>query len=141
MTNNEKGVVLTVVIIVTLMVVLIAGYVMTMAYNQKRLSNAVSGRRIRAYYRAQAGVVDAQWRLRTNTTTGLVASPLSSGARDFNNPLFDPLPYSLNLTTNTMNVPNLETDDVIVNIEGAKGPSSDTAAPEFRVIESRGKDT
>lgn len=53
-------------------------FTMNMAYQRTRLVDTVGIKRTRDYYRAQAGVVDAAWRLRANVPppgyTGAAAS-------------------------------------------------------------------
>ena len=64
--QNSKGVALTVVVIVLIMVALLTGYVASLGYNQRRVTDAASGRRAKIFYRAKAGAVDAAWRIRVN---------------------------------------------------------------------------
>ena len=89
--NSEQGAALTVAIMAVIMLTAVAGYSLTLAYHQKKLMDTVSGKRIIAYYRAQAGVVNAYWRIRTNYTTGL--SPAGSFATDS----YNPDPYSIDV--------------------------------------------
>ena len=67
--NNSRGMALVVVMVVIIMLTIIAGFVANLGYNQRRLLDVASGHRIRVYYRAQAGVVDALWRIRVNYLT------------------------------------------------------------------------
>ena len=129
-TKGDQGAVLTLVIIIIIILTLLAGYILSFAYNQRRLAGHLSGAHLKAYYRAQAGVVNAQWRIRTNTFTDIGGA----GGNNFLNPAWNPGPYSINLTTNTVSQPPLATDDVQVDI-GA------TTAEGFRLIESTGSDT
>jgi Tfp pilus assembly protein PilX len=88
---NDKGMALVVVIVVVIMLALLAGYVTQLGYNQRRLSDTAGGRRAKIYYNAQAGVVHANWRIRTNYTAGLV--PAGSFLVD----AYDPNPYSIDV--------------------------------------------
>jgi len=82
---------LTVVIIIIIMLGLLATYVTQLGYNQRRLSDTAGGRRAKIYYRAQAGLVDANWRIRTNYTASL--SPVGSFLVDG----YDPGAYQLDV--------------------------------------------
>ena len=135
-TQSDKGAVLTVVIIVIIILTLLAGYTLNFAYNQRRLTNRLSGTQLKAYYRAQAGVVNAQWRIRTNFVTDIGGVV---GGNDFLNPAWNPDSYSINLTTNVVSHPPLATDDVLVDI--GEVDTSATPAKGFRRIESTGRDT
>ena len=89
--QNDKGMALTVAIIIIILLGLLAGYMTQMGYNQRRLADTAGGRRAKAYYRAQAGLVDANWRIRTNYTgtttyTGSALNPPGSFAVDAYNP-------------------------------------------------------
>ena len=68
---SDKGVVLTVVIVIIIVLASLTLYVTTLTYNQKKLADSAGGRRSKVYYRAQAGVIDANWRIRTNYTAGI----------------------------------------------------------------------
>jgi len=116
MIKSDKGAILTVVIMVIVLLTLLAGYTLNFAYNQKRLTDRSSGAHLKAYYRAQAGVVDAQWRLRTDPG-GLFAA---------NGPAYNPPAYSLDIDGDGVN-------DVTVDI-GA-------TTAQGRLIESIGRDT
>lgn len=89
--GNPKGVALTLVIVIMIMLGLIAGVVTSLGISQKKLMDAASGRRAKIYYRAQGGVINADWRIRTDYTTGL------SPAGTFTNDAYDPGPYSLDV--------------------------------------------
>ncbi len=129
-TKNDKGAVLTVVIIIIIILTLLAGYILNLAYNQKRLTDHLSGTHLKAYYRAQAGVVNAQWRIRNN----VVGDIGGSGANDFLNPSWNPGPYSIDLSTDAVHSPPNAADEVQIDI-GA------TTAQGFRLIEATGSDT
>jgi Tfp pilus assembly protein PilX len=66
---NDSGVAMTVVLIILVLLVTLSGAVMTLSYNQKKVVSSAGGKRAVGYYRAKAGVVDAFWRIRTNTGT------------------------------------------------------------------------
>ncbi len=91
---NDKGVALTVVIVIVIVMALISGYVTVLSYNQVKLANTAGGRRAKVYYRAQAGVVDANWRIRTNYVTGLTPIPGILGFRDAS---WNPNPYQIDV--------------------------------------------
>ncbi len=81
--NDQRGAALLVAIIVIVMVTGLAATFMRMAYNMKLVMYGVSGGRTYAHYRAQAGIVDAQFRLRTNYLNGLASpAPPANGFRD-----------------------------------------------------------
>lgn len=107
--GNEKGVALLVVITFATVISLIAAYVLRLSYNQARQVDAVSIRRTMNNYRAQAGVVDAMWRIRTNTIP-----PGSAGS--FLTPTFDPLPYFINVNDDTASAGELAASNVRVDI-------------------------
>ena len=67
--NDTRGVALVIVIIVVVMLTLIGSFVASLGYNQRKLLETMSGQRAKIYYRAQAGLVDANWRIRTNYLT------------------------------------------------------------------------
>ena len=93
--RNERGLALAAAIAIIMILVLLAGYVTQLSYNQKKLSASGSGQRVRNYYRAQAGVVDAGWRIRANYTVGLP----NGGTAPFNftNDGYNPGPYNLDV--------------------------------------------
>lgn len=116
---------ITVVVIAILTLTLLAGYVMTLAYNQKKIVDQVSGNRVQRYYAAQAGVVDAQWRIRNNSTTEL-------GGGTFTNSVFSPT-YYLNLATDSVHS-NCASGDNVKVVIGAFGAE----VPDLRKIQSSG---
>ena len=87
-----------------------------LGYNQKKLSDAAGGRRAKIYYRAQAGVVEANWRIRENI------------GGNFTTPAYDPAPYSIDVDGDTVN-------DCTIDI----GPVTN-AATKQRAIASTGLD-
>ena len=143
--RNEKGS-LTVVLMYTLFVTMLAGFALTLALNQKRLTDAAAGRRMVAYYRARAGVIDAFWLIRTNPMNGsqktvinagaivLISTRTPSGAQNFSNPDWDPDPYYLDLDGNTASLSERTVDDVKVDIGYIDGNTG------LRAVESEGLD-
>lgn len=91
--RNDRGMALTVVMIIVIMLALLAGYMTQMGYNQRRLADTAGGRRAKVYYRAQAGLVEAAWRIRENHTAGL--TPAS--ALGFNDDTYNPNPYQIDI--------------------------------------------
>ncbi len=65
--SNERGAILFIAIIFSLVVTSVMVFTMNMAYQRTRLVNTVGIERTEFYYHAQAGLVDAFWRLRTST--------------------------------------------------------------------------
>ena len=110
------------VIIITVVLALIAGFSANLAYNQRRLRDAASGKRIKIYYCAQAGLVVAMWQIRHNVTGGLTP------AGSFTDPAYDPAPYSWDVAKEGWN-------DVTVDI----GPVTNLATGQ-RLIVSTGLD-
>ena len=110
--KKQDGVALAVVIIVIILLTLVTAFTANLGYNQKRLMDASSGRRIKIYYRAMGGAVDASWRIRTNYTTGLVP------AGTFTNPLYDPGPYALDV--DGVNGNDTDVDIGPVNAQGVR---------------------
>ncbi len=97
MRSDEKGVALMVVLMTGLMIVLIASYALNFGYNQKKQIRSLAGTtRPRVYYLAQAGVMDAMWRIRKNISPPGVAV-VTSGATSFNTTSYDPAPYYINI--------------------------------------------
>lgn len=64
--RSQQGLVLTLAITTILLIMSVAGAALTLAYNQRLLTDDLAAQRTRSYWYAQAGVVDAQWRIRTN---------------------------------------------------------------------------
>ena len=63
--KNSKGVALTVVFVVLVMLTLLSALIMSLGYNRKRLIT-LQGLQVKTYYLARGGVVDAYWRLQNN---------------------------------------------------------------------------
>ncbi len=101
--DNKNGIALTVVIVVLMILVMMAGYILSLGYNRRRVVDAASGTRAKIYYRAQAGVYDANVRIRKNYTVGLVP------AGSFLTPAYDPGAYNIDVDGNG-------TNDCTVNI-------------------------
>ncbi len=120
---NDKGMALSIVIVVIIMLALIAGYAAQLGYNQRRLTDISGGRRAKVYFLAQAGVIDANWRIRNNYTVGL--SPVGS----FTNDNYNPNAYSVDVN-------NDGTNDVTVDIGAVTN-----ALTKQRSISSTGLDT
>lgn len=72
--NDSKGVAMVVVIVVIIMLTLIGSFMANYSYNQQRIVTVSSGRNIVLQYRAQAGIVDANWRIRTNYGTNFTVA-------------------------------------------------------------------
>ena len=64
--SRTEGVALTVVLIIITVLSLLVWSVLALAYNQKLMVDRVNARHTRAEARAQAGLVNARWRIRTN---------------------------------------------------------------------------
>ena len=64
--RSSKGIALAVALVTILCLLTVAGAILTLGYNFNLIINNMGGTRSVDYYKAQAGVVDAQWRLRTN---------------------------------------------------------------------------
>ncbi|HTL69850.1 MAG TPA: hypothetical protein VL404_01020 [Candidatus Eisenbacteria bacterium] len=108
--RGERGMVMTVAILAVTMIALLAAYVLTVAYNHRRLAQSVGGVRMRAAMYAQAGVVDAQWRLRTDPGGTFAAGGTA----------YDPPAYSLDVNGDG-------TNDVSVDISAVTdGPDGNT---------------
>src|SRR3989338_8933204 len=116
MVQNSKGVALTVVVIVLIMVALLTGYVASLGYNQRRVTDAASGRRVKVNYRAQAGMVDAMWRIRTDYrgVTDYTAAALTP-AGTFTDPNFNPNPYLIDVDRDGANDVSVDIGTVQVN--------------------------
>jgi hypothetical protein len=107
---------LTVVIIVLMMLVLLGGYILTLAYNHYRLQQSVGGQRMAAYYRARAGVVDAQWRIRRDPG-GLFAA---------GGPAYNPSAYSLDIDDDGVNDVTVDISEVIDSVSASADSGGNT---------------
>lgn len=90
---NERGLALTIVIIVIIMLVIISAFSANVGFNQKKLIDGASGRRAKIYYKAQAGVMNATWRIQNDYTVGLAP------AGTFTTAAYNPGPYMLDVDT------------------------------------------
>ena len=117
--RDRRGVALTVVLVVAVLLTLISGFVLMLGYNKRRLT-LTGGRKAQIYFHAKAGMVDAMWRIRTNYTNGLAP------AGSFTTPAYNPNAYSLDTDGNG-------TMDVTVDI-GSVGANG------VRTIQSNGLD-
>ena len=57
--SNNRGMAITVVMITLILLSLLAGYSLNLSFNQTRLFQNSAGKRVKVYYAAQAGVVNA----------------------------------------------------------------------------------
>ena len=103
-------------IIMIVLLTLLSGYLLQLGYNQKKLMVVASGKRAKTYYRATAGAVEAEWRIRVNRTTGLAP------AGTFTNDAYDPNPYNIDVDADG-------TDDCTINI----GPVLNAALKNRRI--------
>ena len=76
---------MTIVIIVIVIMAFLATLITTLGYNQRKLSDSAGGRRAKIYYQAQAGVIEARWRIRENI------------GGNFTTDAYDPAPYSIDV--------------------------------------------
>ena len=106
---DQKGAALTVAIIFAMIIALVAGYVLTFGYNQTRQIETVGVRRTAIYYRAQAGVVDAAWRIRTFSAPPGTACSLSADN-------CDPAIYYIDIDTDTASSGETAESDVKIDI-------------------------
>lgn len=76
--GNSKGIALLVVIMIIVTLAMAAAYSMSVGYNQQNVVNAAGGKRVVVENAAQAGMVDAMWRIRTGYrgTTTYTTAPL-----------------------------------------------------------------
>ena len=88
---DSKGVALTVVVVVLVMMALLSAYVSTLGFHQRKITDAASGGRTKIFYRAKAGVVDATWRIRVNYFQGQIPP------NTFLNANWDPPVYNLDV--------------------------------------------
>jgi Tfp pilus assembly protein PilX len=137
--HSRSGFILVLTIIMIVILTLVAVQVLSLGAHQKRLADAVSGKRMVAHYRSQAGLVDAQWRIRENVTalhpTGSLNS--SSPSQDFADPAWNPPVYYIDLDSDTTSLvrrsSGVNIDDVQVDIGAMTGGS--------RAIDSVGYDS
>ena len=123
--KNQAGFVLALTIIVIVILTFVVMLVLSLGVHQKTLADAVSGTRMVAYYRSQAGIVDAQWRIRENVIhldkNGDLNSDLVDNGKDFSFPEWDPPAYYIDLDDDTTSLTRRSVaggniDDVQVDI-------------------------
>lgn len=133
---SERGVVLTVVIIVIIMVAILSAFVTNLAYNQKKLMDSITGKRVLLEYRARAGAIHAAWRIRENVIGANATLPAPTFSACTGNPggtfNFLDAAYTCNYTLDVNRDGTMET---AVSI----GP--ETNAQKQRLIQSDGSDT
>lgn len=127
--KNQEGIALIAVVFLLAALALILGYSMNFAQNQRRLLNSLTKERMQNYYKAQSGVVDANWRIRTNT---LLEGWGGAGFTDAN---FNPPAYYIDLETDAVTSAQTDASDVKVDIGPVNG------ATGLRTIESTGLDS
>ena len=123
---NSTGIALTLVIMIVIMVSVLAAAAMTLGYNQKRLSDATVSNRTQGFYYAQAGIVDAQWRIRNNALKNkagvdVITGDVGSTGSDFTTASFNPKAYCLDLDSDDIHNSNATdncdvSDEVKINI-------------------------
>ena len=118
--QSQKGVALTIAIMLIVCTAILAGYALQAGWNQQKLSIAGGSKRDKIYWKARAGVMDARWRIRNN-----VPHP-SWGGGNLADPNYDPPAYDLDIDGVAPAV------DVTVNIGAVVGG--------VRNIDSQGKD-
>ncbi len=92
--GDQKGVAITIVMVVLAILAMLAAYSLNTGYSRKRITDAASGTRAKVYYRAQAGVVDAMTRIRKDHTGGLVPGG------SFTQLGYNPGPYNIDVDGN-----------------------------------------
>jgi hypothetical protein len=107
--RGEKGVVLGMVFLFTAMCSLLVAYSLQQGFQHASLTTQVSRERTQNYYHAQAGVVNAYWRIRVNFTGDI-------GGGSFLNATFNPAPYFIDIDTDTVHMTQTATDDIRVDI-------------------------
>ena len=130
---GQRGVALTISIIILIMLALVGIFVTNLGYNQKRMTDVSSGQRIRLYYNAQAGIVNATWRIRTDQTTAATVGTAVMSAM---------VPAVANFSANPAYTGTYTLDDGTIHVTvtiGAVG--ADPAHPTVRPITSVGRDS
>ncbi len=92
--HSQKGIALTIAIIFIIATMGIIALLLNMSFDYRSLSDRVSSTKLKAFYAAQAGIVDAYWRIRTNTTSDW------GGGLSFANSGWDPPVYFLDMGAN-----------------------------------------
>lgn len=90
---GERGVALLMTIILIVGMTLLAAAALNASFQYRNLRESIGVRHTQSRYRAQAGVVDARWRIRNNVQG------------DYRVAAFDPAPYELDIDNDgTMDV-------------------------------------
>lgn len=97
----QKGVALTIAIMMIICSSILAGYAMQAGWNMRRIQIRSGSRRDRIYWFAKAGVVNARWQIRTNV------------GGQFNNPAFDPAAYLLDVNGDATNDVSVDIGPVV----------------------------
>ncbi len=126
--HNERGIALTLVLMTALIISAMLAAAIMSSYNQKRVTNKVTTERTQSYYFAQAGVVDAFWRIRND-------QDVFGGT--FTVPTYDPPPYFLDVDNDVAQTAMFPGADVSVDISAQ---DTNVASPRFglRTIDSTG---
>ncbi len=99
--QRERGAALTVAIMTVLLLSILGVTVLTLAYNQARLTNAAVGGRTKAFYRAQAGMVDGQERIHAGSCPACQgACPICTATCatcPYETPILDPKAYTIDV--------------------------------------------
>lgn len=99
---GRSGIAMTITIILIIASTLLAAAALSVGYQYRRLREGVGALHAQSYYRAQAGVVDARWRIRNNIGANYLVAAT------------DPAPYTLDIDGDG-------TVDVTVDIGPADG--------------------
>ena len=114
---------MTIVIIIVIVMAFLATLVTMLGYNQRKLANAAGGRRVKIYYRAQAGVVEADWRIRENYLLNPALVNTGGGA-SFTDDTYDPAPYSIDIDGDAVNDVTIDIGPKIGGVSGRRAISS-----------------
>jgi hypothetical protein len=102
------------------MLAAMAGYITNLSYNQRLLAKTAGGSgSIVSFYHAKAGLVNASWRIRTNTFGGLTPPG------QFTTDAWNPNPYNLDVNGDG-------TNDTTVDI----GPVENPVLKNRRIVAS-----
>ena len=127
--HPESGIALTLVLIAVIVISILASYALVIGFNHRTVMNTHVKNRTQAYYSAQAGVVDANWRIRNSPATNTLANNAGTtvitgvlayagtGVSNLTNPGFNPNPYCLHM--DTANAATL--DDIHANTQVVGG--------------------
>jgi hypothetical protein len=109
--RGNGGFAMVFVMVVITILAMFAVWVTIQGYNQRKLLDVTSGQRAKLYYRAQAGVVEAAWRIRDNYTSGIggVIPPGGFPAND----TWNPPPYSIDVDGVGGNDTSIDIDAVV----------------------------